>query len=202
MEKIANPPFSSIVSPKDCRIISQITSSLTSVGIPLDIINMILSFYYADEKVNTIYYTFSEGCGSGHNYAKMKINADNVYIEYRSGWMGGKTNNMIFSFQGKYMHIDGTNGCNYGVIHINKIIITTTDDQKKKEKNVDFFFDCYQFYFTLQTEWGADLPIALYAGGGCSSNEFNNAHIILNRMCYQGERKDIGKIFDFSNQVK
>lgn len=70
--------------------------------------------------------------------------------------------------------------------------------------DVSFFFDCYQFHFTLQTEWGADLPIPLYCGGGCNSNEFNNAHIMLNRMCApcKDQSEDDRKIIDKIDGLK
>ena len=191
-----SPPLSATVSAKDIRIISRVTKTLLARGMPLNIIDTILDAYYTNERrgLPTIHYYFREGCGSGSISATISINNEEVVIKFRRNWMGGGDDNRkVYEYSGKYGHVDGTNGTNYGIIKIDRVTIDGEDNP------VELYFDLYQFDYTLCTDWGQDIPNDLYAGGGCHSNESNNAHLILNRNCllngdYPDEKRCIQQI--------
>ena len=186
MDKRVLHQISSEVRIDDIEYISQVTKCLLEYHIPFDIITKILELSYESDCVNNRYWEYSRGCGSGGDNVLLTITSlGNVELIWKSMWMGG--NNKYVKCTGKYHDICGRNGVTYGLIIINSIVkqsITgfTVSEQEKLDIN-ELYFDFIQFDKRMKTEWGEDIPIGLYAGGGCYSSVLFNAFLTSNNMC-------------------
>lgn len=180
-------PTSSEISQEDINTISQITKSLLQVNIPYDVITKIIKECYKTNENEDRYFQFSEGCESGGDHVLMKLSCTGkVELLYRSMWIDNK--NKLIICTGRYQNIWGTNGITYGLIIIESIIKRPIKNLKAQEEEIiltpdsenDIFFDFFQFDKWIQTEFGQDLPINLYANGGCYSIEHFNAYMTVN----------------------
>ena len=182
-------PTPSSVSPDDLRFISQVTKVLLEYHIPCDIITKILSFSYKSYNLQNRYWEFQEGCGSGSDTVLLRITSSGcAEIILKRMWMG--SDNKYIKCSGKYKSIYSSNGVSYGLLVIDSVVKQVIENFKAGEQNIilspkegeqgHLYFDFIQFDKWIHTEWGQDVPINLYAGGGCYSNEIFNAILKLN----------------------
>lgn len=135
----------------------------------------------------TTYYKHNSSCGSGYDSSYIKIEPDNkVTINLRWGWMGqGRTN---CDLECTLYPISGP----YHIIKVNKFTELFKDENKVHNK--DAYFDTYIFNEVLETEWCKypmeDIPIGLYIGNGCQSNEKFQLQLFDNKTVMCGVTKD------------
>lgn len=143
------------------------------------------------EKKETRYFKHSHGCGSGSTSSFIKIkNVDKdmmekITIHLYSNWMGGKKIKTVLT--GQLMQVDNV----YKIAHM-----------KVNDGEYSVFFDVFIFPHVLETEWGMNLPIGLYAGNGCHSTENFQLHLTKSPSLINQYPKEVEDIVDILNGFK
>ena len=126
-------------------------------------------------------------------WSTIKIDQHNVTIKLNRQWMGSLSLHRNISCT--LFHISGP----YHVLRVDDIY----GDAQNEPFRGQAYFDMYIFDQTYDTEWGAGLPISLYAGNSCHSTEKYRLHMVENTRIDAIEQNDeIRQVVDTLNGLK